>query len=218
MVNLFGKESQVEKFGLQHVKLVYECVKKLKDIMACFYLNDFDRLDQEVEELSKMEHKADVIRRQMEIEYYHGAFLPFDREDRIVLAELLDNVADMAQEAGYRICLSRIHFPSKIQKDFEKFIDLIIESVSVLKECIENLDINLGDAMAKAHEVEEVEEKADVIERKIRKTIYQLYRDEKIGILTLMELNNIVLRLGNVVDRAEDASDRALIIAAKRRG
>ena len=72
--------------------------------------------------------------------------------------------------------------------------------------------------MAKAHEVEEVEEKADVIERKIRKTIYQLYRDEKIGILTLMELNNIVLRLGNVVDRAEDASDRALIIAAKRRG
>jgi predicted phosphate transport protein (TIGR00153 family) len=97
-------------------------------------------------------------------------------------------------------------------------MDVIIESVSVLVECIENLDINLGDAMAKAHEVEELKNKANVIERKIRKTIYQLYRDEKIGILTLIELNNIVLRLVNVVDRAEDTSDRALIIAAKRHG
>jgi predicted phosphate transport protein (TIGR00153 family) len=65
--------------------------------------------------------------------------------------------------------------------------------------------------------VEELEDKADVIERKIRKTIYQLYRDEKIGILTLIELNN-VLTLGNVADRAEDASDRALIMAAERYG
>ena len=218
MVKLFGRESQVEKFGKQHVELVYDCVKKLKEIMACFYQHEFDQVDEKVEELSKMEHKADVIRRQMEIQFYHGAFLPFDREDRIVLAELVDNVADMAQETGYRISLSRIHFPSKGQKDFENYIDVIIKSVSVLKECIENLDIDLGDAMAKAHEVEELEDKADVIVRKILKTLYQLYRDEKIGILTLMELNNIVLRLGNVVDRAEDASDRALIIAAKRRG
>lgn len=51
-----------------------------------------------MEELSKLEHKADVLRRQMEIEYYHGAFLPFDREDGIVLAELLDNV-DRAEDA-----------------------------------------------------------------------------------------------------------------------
>ena len=66
--------------------------------------------------------------------------------------------------------------------------------------------------------VEELEDKADVMERKILKTLYQLYWDEEIGILTLTELKNITIKLGNIVDRAEDASDRALIIAAKRRG
>ncbi len=218
MVNLFGKESQVEKFGQQHIELVYDCVGNLKEVMEGFYQNDFEKVDKKVKELSEIEHKADVIRRQMEIEFYHGAFLPFDREDRIVLAELADNVADMAQETAYRICLSRIRFPPKGQKDFEKFIDVIIDSVLVLKECIEKLDDDLGEAIAKAHEVEMMEDDADAIERKILKTIYQLYRDEKIGILTLMELKNITIRLGNVVDRAEDASDRALIIAAKRRG
>ena len=33
-----------------------------------------------------------------------------------------------------------------------------------------------------------------------------------------MELRDITKMLGNIVDRAENASDRALIIATKRRG
>ncbi len=218
MVKLFSKESQVEKFAQQHVELVYDCVEKLKEVMEFYYKSDFDVVDEKVDELSEIEHKADIIRRQMEIEFYNGAFLPFDREDRIVLAELVDNVADMAQETAYRICLSRVRFPIKGKRDFEKFIEVICDSVLVLKECIENLDVDLGDAIAKAHEVEELEDKADVMERKILKTLYQLYRDEEIGILTLTELKNITIKLGNIVDRAEDASDRVLIIAAKRRG
>lgn len=218
MVKLFKKESQVEEFGKQHVELVYKSISKFKEVMACFYVGEFEKLDKKVAEVSKLEHDADIIRRQMEIEYYNGAFLPFDREDRIVLAELVDSVADMAEETAYQICLSRLQFPSKGQGDFEKFIDVIYDTVSVLKVCIEKLDVDLGEAIAKAHEVEDLEDDADIIERKIVKTLYQLYREEKIDILTLMELKNITKKLGNIVDRAENASDRALIIAAKRRG
>lgn len=218
MVKLFRRESAVEKCAHDHVELVYQCVQKLQDVMACFYQKKFDQLDEEVRKLSKLEHEADNVRRQMELEYYNGAFLPFDREDRIVLAELVDSVADMAEDVAFRICLSRIEFPPRGQSDFEKFIKKIIESVTVLKECIEMLDVDLGDSIARAHDVEDLEDEADIMERKILRTLYQLYREEKIGILTLMELKNITIKLGNVVDRAENASDRALIIAAKRRG
>ncbi len=218
MVKWFGKESVVEKHSQKHMELVYECIQKFKEVMACFYKNEFDKMDEKVKAVSELEHNADIIRRQMEIEFLEGAFLPFDREDRIILAELVDGVADMAQEAAYEICLSRIRFPPELEKDFKEFIKEICDSVSALKECIEKLDVDLGEAMAKAHEVEEIEDQADVIERRIRKKLYQLYRDEKIGILTLIELKHIVKRLGNIVDRAENASDRVPIIAAKRRG
>ena len=124
----------------------------------------------------------------------------------------------MAQEASYEICLSRIRFPPELEKDFKEFMEKVYDSVSALKECIEKLDVDLGEAMAKAHEVEEIEDQADLIERRIRKKLYQLYRDKKIGILTLIELKHIVKRLGNIVDRAENASDRIPIITAKRRG
>ncbi|HTX61925.1 MAG TPA: TIGR00153 family protein [Methanobacterium sp.] len=218
MVKLFRKESQVEKYAEVHVKIVFDSILKLKEVMSSFYIGDFAELDKKVDELSKLEHKADDVRRKMELEFYNGAFLPFDREDRIVMAELVDSVSDMAESTGFSICLSRLKFPSKGQGDFEKFVDIIIDTVSVLRECIDQLDIDMGNSITKAHEVEDLEDKADIMERKIIKTLYQLYDEEKIDILTLIELKNITTKLGNIVDRAENASDRALIIAAKRRG
>ena len=218
MRKIFGKESEVEKHSREHVELVFECVKKLKEIMPPFYMGEFDILDAKVIEMSILETKADEVRRVMEIEFFKGAFLPFDREDRIILAELVDNVADMTQEAAYGISLSRITFPPHYKDDFEELVNEVIDSIAVLKECIELLDVDLGQALKKAHEVEEREIKVDMIERRILKKLYQSYRDEEFGILRLLELKNMVTRLGNIVDQAEDASDRVPIIAAKRKG
>lgn len=218
MVKLFKKESKVEEYAKQHVETVFESVNKLKEVMASFYTGNFKELDKKVYELSKLEHDADNIRRKMELEFYNGAFLPFDREDRIMLAELVDGVSDMAESVGFTICLSRMDFPSKGQGDFEEFMDKIIETVSVLRECIESLDVDMGESIAKAHQVEDLEDDADEIERKIIKTLYLMHKEDKIDLLTLIELKNITKLLGTIVDRAENASDRALIIAAKRRG
>ncbi|MGZ4856812.1 MAG: TIGR00153 family protein [Methanobacteriaceae archaeon] len=218
MRKIFGRESNVEKHSHEHVELVYQCVWKLKELMPPFYQGDFDILDIKVEEMSQLEHQADVIRRKMEIEFFKGAFLPFDREDRIILAELVDSVADMAQEAAYGISLSRITFPVQYHDDFSELVDEVCDSISVLKECVALLDVDLELAIHKAHEVEVREEKVDRIEREIIKRLYQSYRDDEFGILKLIELKEMVLRMGNIVDRAEDASDRIPIIVAKRRG
>jgi uncharacterized protein Yka (UPF0111/DUF47 family) len=50
--------------------------------------------------------------------------------------------------------------------------------------------------------VEDLEDKADEIERKIIKPVYQLHKKEKIDILTLIELKSIATKLGKIVDRA----------------
>ncbi|MBP2046558.1 TIGR00153 family protein [Methanobacterium aggregans] len=218
MKKLFKKESEVEKHSKEHVELVYECVQGLKKLMEFFYSNDFDSLDGEVEKISQLEHSADIIRRNMEIEFYDGAFLPFDREDRIILAELVDGVADITQEAAYGIGLSRIQFPEKFQEDFMEITQGVLNSVAILKDCIELLDVDLRATILKAHELEEMEDAVDRIERRILRKLYDSYRNKEFGILTLLELKSAVLRLGNVVDRAEDASDRVLIIVAKRKG
>lgn len=208
----------VELHSKKHAQLVYECVQVLREVMDCFYRNEFEEMENKVEEISELEHKADIIRRQMEIEFYQGAFLPFDREDRIIMAELVDGVADMTQETAYGISLSQVIFPKKLEEDFSQLLKEVYKAVSALKECIELMDTDLGAAIPQAHEIEEIEDSADVVERKIIKKLYIMYRKEEIDILTLIELKKAAKRLGNIIDRAEDASDRVPIIAAKRRG
>lgn len=218
MRNLFKKESKVEEYSKHHVEMVYECLNQLKILMNHYYINDYGSIDKTVEEISKLEHNADEIRRKMEIEFFKGAFLPFDREDRIVLAEAVDSVADMTQETGYGICLSRIHFPDKFKDDFSDLTNSVYVTVSALKKCIELLDEDLGEALTMAHEVERLEDDVDKIERRILKQLYVSYKNEEINILTHIELKSTVLRLGNIADRAENASDRVPIIVAKRKG
>ena len=218
MRNLFKRESVVEQYSKEHVEMVYECLHQLNLLLEYFYKNDFEFIDKKVEEISKIEHDADDIRRKMEIEFFKGAFLPFDREDRIILAEEVDSVADIIQETAYGICLSRINFPTGYEEDFSDLMGSINETVTALKKCIELLDEDLGEALTKAHEVERLEDAVDKIERKILKRLYISYKNQEINILTQIELKSTVLRLGNIADRAENASDRIPIIVAKRKG
>ena len=218
MSRFFGRETEVEKYSKLHVRLVYECVYKLKDVMIHFYKGDYELMDKEVEEITLYEHEADEIRRQMEVQFYQGAFLPFDREDRIVLAELVDSVADATQSTAYAISLGKIDFPEDFKKDFIELVDSSCETVSVLKECIELLEKDLSAALDKSHEVEKFEDKGDQIERQIVRKLYDTYKKKEIDLFTFIELKNITEKIGNIADRSEDASDRVPIIVAKRKG
>lgn len=218
MKRFFGKETEVEKLSKLHVELVYQCVYKLVDVMEHYYEHDFDSMDDEVNEITRIEQEADEIRRKMEIEFFKGAFLPFDREDRINLAEQVDAVADAVQSTAYAISLGKITFPKSFKEDFAELVKTSCDVVALLRDCIKTLDVDLGAALAKTHDIEKKEDEGDVIERRITRRLYEAYRNDEISILKFIELKNITEKIGNIADRSEDASDRVPIIVAKRKG
>lgn len=218
MRNLFKRESKVEKLSQEHVELVYECFLGLEELMPYYYIGDYKNVNLMAKRIAIKEHEADKMRRKMELEFYEGAFLPFDREDRIVLAESVDSVADVVESAAFTICLSKVEFPPEFEDDFKEMMKILSQTILTLKDCIALLEKDLGEAVARAHKIENLEDEADIIERKVIKNLYTAYRADKIGVLKLVELKETIKKLANVADRAEDSSDRALIIAAKRRG
>lgn len=124
----------------------------------------------------------------------------------------------MTEETGFGICLSKINFPINYKTDFMELTKSVQNTVSTLKRCIELLSEDLGQALDTAHEVERLEDVVDKIERKILRRLYDDYKKGEIDILTHIELKSTVLRIGNIADRAENASDRVPIIVAKRKG
>ncbi|WP_281270467.1 TIGR00153 family protein [Methanothermobacter defluvii] len=164
------------------------------------------------------EHEADEIRRKMELEFYEGAFLPFDREDRIMLVESIDKVADVIESAAFTVSLGKVAFPAEFRDDFRAMMKVTGKTIRALHECVESLETDLGEAMRKVHEIERFEDEADIIERKIITGLYSAYRQNRIGVVKFLDMKEITRKVANISDRAEDASDRALIIIAKRRG
>jgi len=218
MKRFFGKETEVEKLSKLHVELVYQCVYKLVDVMEQFYEHNIDSMDDEVNEITRIEKEADDIRRKMEIEFFKGAFLPFDREDRINLAEQVDAVADSVQSTAYAISLGKITFPESFREDFKELVKISCDTVALLRDCIEMLDVDLGAALSKTHDIEKKEDEGDIVERRIISRLYDAYRTDEVSILKFIELKDITEKIGNIADRAEDASDRVPIIVAKRKG
>ena len=218
MKRFFGKETEVEKLSKLHVELVYQCVYKLVDVMEQFYEHNIDSMDDEVNEITRIEKEADDIRRKMEIEFFKGAFLPFDREDRINLAEQVDAVADSVQSTAYAISLGKITFPKSFREDFTELVKISCDTVALLRDCIEMLDTDLGAALSKTHDIEKKEDEGDIVERRIISRLYDAYRTDEVSILKFIELKDITEKIGNIADRAEDASDRVPIIVAKRKG
>jgi predicted phosphate transport protein (TIGR00153 family) len=218
MKRFFGKETEVEKLSKLHVELVYQCVYKLVDVMEHFYEHNIDSVDDGVNEVTRIEKEADDIRRKMEIEFFKGAFLPFDREDRINLAEQVDSVADAVQSTAYAISLGKITFPESFREDFTELVKISCDTVALLRDCIEMLDTDLGAALSKTHDIEKKEDEGDIVERRIISRLYDAYRTDEVSILKFIELKDITEKIGNIADRAEDASDRVPIIVAKRKG
>ena len=218
MKRFFGKETEVEKLSKLHVELVYQCVYKLVDVMEHFYEHNIDSVDDGVNEVTRIEKEADDIRRKMEIEFFKGAFLPFDREDRINLAEQVDAVADSVQSTAYAISLGKITFPESFREDFTELVKISCDTVALLRDCIEMLDTDLGAALSKTHDIEKKEDEGDIVERRIISRLYDAYRTDEVSILKFIELKDITEKIGNIADRAEDASDRVPIIVAKRKG
>lgn len=218
MMKFFIRESKVERYTNEHLKKVHECYKKFEELMEAFYKGDCERVRELTREIAIIEHEADEIRRNMELEFYEGAFLPFDREDRIMLVESIDKVADAIESTAFTISLGKVGFPPEFKDHFTGMMDNIGKTVNALVECVELLEKDLGEAIAKAHEIERLEDETDILERNIIVGLYDAYRKNEIGVVKFLDLKEITRKLGNIADRAEDASDRALIIAAKRRG
>ena len=94
---LRGLKGYVKNLYSGQVHSVVEGEKEFKDVAY---------------KIHKTESEADTVRRKIELMLYQGAFLPIYREDYIVLLELIDKVANMAESASDFILLAKtkLHF------------------------------------------------------------------------------------------------------------
>lgn len=146
IARLFGKSpfSPLQS----HMKKVSSCIKKLTEIFDLLKERKFDKIDDLVHQLSKLEHEADLTKNDIRNHLPKSLFLPIDRGQLLDILSIQDNIADKAEEIGNLITLQPFKtlgdLLDNLCKLYEKNIEAFWETRQVLKEMDELLESSFG--------------------------------------------------------------------------
>jgi predicted phosphate transport protein (TIGR00153 family) len=210
----FKKQRQVESLIYQYLdnlkisqehfaNAVNACLEKCTD-------GDFDFL---TEQTHKFESKADDIREEIKTLMYSKALIPESRGDIMGLLEAIDAIPSLFQLILYMIKTQKLVIPDFIATDIKELIEVSLSSCDLLVKEVEEL-FKKGKAIRElVAKIDLSESHCDHIERRIITKIF----DSDIDPFQKLQLNSVVVRMGDISDHADRVSKRVNIISMKRR-
>jgi len=215
MVLFGGKENSVFEAIEAHLETVERALIEFRKLVEAYLNGNLGDAKEFESSVDSLETEADNLRRSIEAMLYGGAFLPVQRGDYVRLSELVDQVADAAESAAHTLILAKPRVPEDLKKDILYLVDMTLETYRALKDAVKALNEDVDKALELSKKTEDLEETADGVEYSTKAKIF-----ESEGITTYAKLiwNQVLTKIGDIADRAEDASDQVMLIAIKRRG
>ena len=210
-----GKEKNVFGAIEAHLDIVRKTLESFKELVSVYLEKDFEKAGELVKEVENHEREADTLRREIEMMLYEGAFLPASRGDYVSLVELIDKVADSAESAAHSLTLAKPRIPKELAPLVIELLNAAIKTYDDLITSVNALDEDVNKALDYAKKVEIDEEEADKIERKL---LQKIFESEKMTTYAKIIWNEVITKIGDIADKAEDASDQVMLMAIKRRG
>ena len=120
MARLFGRSPFVP---LQlHLDKVADCVEAVFALLERIREGDVSNVDETAREISKLEHKADLVKNDIRNSLPRGLFLAIDRSQLLEILGLQDSIADKAEDIGI---LMSLRTAKMLDSLVEPFLSLI---------------------------------------------------------------------------------------------
>jgi len=207
-------EESILKDSEKHVEETYQSVVYFSDAVEAFIRGDVGAKTLAIEKVSECEHKADILRSKMVDSLSESLLLPPDREDLMHFVKTLDKIADWTLGAARLLGFIEQKLPDDVLTNVSKATDLIVASVSKLKDGIIEITKNdLKKALSDAQDVGRLEHEADEQKRILIGVIIHA----KLDPATLLLSYQLAEYLEGVTDKIEDAADFIKVIAIKAR-
>jgi predicted phosphate transport protein (TIGR00153 family) len=212
------REKRVLDLIAEHLAMVQRCANELKNMVDSVEQMNWVLVKSQSEIVSRYESMADDLHREAVIQIAQGAFFAGMREDFLDLIEEVDDIADASQDAARAIAEAPIEsrileYLQKGDPTIRQLVDCVDRCVTILVESVESLRTNAELAVNKSLEVEKAEETADQIKSELISRLST--RRQKMDALTYLQVKEIILKLDEVADAAENCSDLVITIVVK---
>jgi len=207
------KERKVQQNIQDYLHQAELCLSGLVEAMDIYFAEGVcERFETSIEHVHALERSADDRRRQIESDMYGKALIPESRGDILGMLEAMDLIPNQCESVLYQIWTQNLSVPGGYTEQFRQLLKANVESCSPLCNAMRDLFGKVERIRPGADLVTEKEAASDSIERELIKTIFNSDMDKADKIL----LKELVLEIGAISDRAENAADRLRNIAVKR--
>lgn len=209
---IFGKSP----FGplTKHSERVHETVLMIAPLMEAFMAGDWERTEQIYEQISKLEHKADVVKDGIRDNLPRSLLLPVDRGDLLKFLREQDAIADRAEDLAVLITMRRTPTPAAMHEAVRTFVDRVVRSSETWFSIAMELPV-LQEASFSGPEAEKVhrlieqvgreEWEADKAQAAVSKQLFE--HEEEIGAVSVVMWMRILATIGLIANHAENTAD-----------
>jgi len=207
----------------EHAKKVHECVELIRPLADALLGEDYEKIEELHNLMSKTEHEADQIKTELRDKITKMYFLSVGQLELSQFLAYQDDVADAAEDFAVVLLLRKTKVPDELKADFLAFVGQVISVSEQLMNLTDKLSV-LAEAafsgkeaqdMLKAIErIGEEEWKADRVERKFARHLYSI--EDKIAPITIFFLDKYCKTLGRISNNAEKSAKYLRLIIRKK--
>jgi predicted phosphate transport protein (TIGR00153 family) len=207
----------------EHAKKVHECVELIRPLADALLAEDYEKIEELHNLMSKTEHEADQIKTELRDKISKMYFLSVGRLELSQFLAYQDDVADAAEDFAVVLLLRKTKIPEELKPDFRAFVEQVISVSEHLMNLAEKL-CTLAEAAFSGQEAQdtleaiekigEEEWKADRLERKFARHLYTI--EDKIDPITIFFIDKYCKTLGRVSNNAEKSAKYLRLIIRKK--
>ncbi|ERI51999.1 hypothetical protein N878_20550 [Pseudomonas sp. EGD-AK9] len=199
----------------QHIAKANECAANLVPFFEAVMAEDWDRVEQVQQEMSRLEHEADKLKKSVRLHLPKSLFLPVPRSDLLELLSVQDKVANRAKDIAGLMLGRQMAIPQALQPLMRTYVQRSVDASAQALKAMNELDelLETGFAGREAVLVETLIEELGVIEQdtdrlqiEVRRNLFKLEKD--LPPVDVMFLYQIIDWIGDVADRAQRVGNR----------
>jgi len=211
---------RVEDYRSRLLSLVQDQIRHVLDLLRKTLLmleaanreEDLKKLEEIYSQVLKTDEAGKEARRLVEKEVSEIGAILTNREDFIRLVNSIDKIADTAEGVAFRIlglAKARMKINKDILNSMLKLGEVVLQTVTKLREALLAVTLNSDTFMRKTKETEDSERQVDELYRNLDLVILQ--SDMKVGQLLLVR--EIVSMLEDIADRAEESAETLRVLS-----
>ena len=201
---------------------VRACTAAVPELFEVFFEGDYEAVHAKAEEISHLEHEADVAKDKVRDKLPKTIFLPVDRRDLLDVIAILDAVADSAEDVAILFTLRKMEPHEELVAPLKKLLRRVMAVVDQTVAVLEQLDVLVEagfegpEAVRLKEMIDELnrlEHEADIVQDDLARKLFALEDEIKPGSLFLW--NKILNKVGDIANTAEKMGNRLRLFIAQ---